>query len=148
MEFSGCGFKFHSGQLYIATSKILQWWIPYLLIYSATNVITCARFRLNQMWWLTKAMVEMKCEPWKKRWNWSSSTKLALSTSWTHDLIAQSVRGIQWLWVQIPLRPTFNSYFKNPSVMNTMNLTPPLTAIWKTVYVYVYIYIYIIYIDR
>ena len=26
-----------------------------------------------------------------KRWNWSSCTKLALSASWTHGLIAQSV---------------------------------------------------------
>ena len=50
-----------------------------------------------------------------KRWNWSSCRKLALSASWTHGLIAQSVRvlnGIQWFWVQIPLRPTFYSYFK------------------------------------
>ena len=28
MEFSGPAFKSHSGQLSIATSKILQWWIP------------------------------------------------------------------------------------------------------------------------
>ena len=27
-----------------------------------------------------------------KRWNWSSCTKLALSASWTHGLIAKSVR--------------------------------------------------------
>ena len=27
-----------------------------------------------------------------KRWNWSSCTKLTLSASWTHGLIAQSVR--------------------------------------------------------
>ena len=34
---------------------------------SATNVITCARLRLKQMWRLTKAKTEMKCEHWTKR---------------------------------------------------------------------------------
>ena len=77
----------------ISISKILQWWIPYVSIHSATNVITCARFSLKQMWRLTKAMTEMKCEHWAKKWNWSSCTKLALSASWTHVLIAQSVRA-------------------------------------------------------
>ena len=32
-----------------------------------TNVITCARLRLEQMWRLTKAKTEMKCEHWTKR---------------------------------------------------------------------------------
>ena len=36
-------------------------------IYTATNVITCARLRLKQMWSLTKAKTEMKCEHWAKR---------------------------------------------------------------------------------
>ena len=64
---------------------------------------------------VAKAMAEMKLEHWAKRWNWSSCTILALSASWTHGLIAQSVRAperIQWSWVQIPLRPTFYSYIK------------------------------------
>ena len=50
-----------------------------------------------------------------KGWNWSGCTKFALSASWTHGLIAQSVERlsrIQWSRVQIPLRPTFYSYFK------------------------------------
>ena len=67
--------------------------MPYVSINSATNVITCAIFRLKKMWRPTKAMAEMKCEHWKKRWNWSSCTKLALSASWTHGLIAQSFRA-------------------------------------------------------
>ena len=57
---------------------------------------------------------EIKPEHWTKRWNWSSCTNLALRVPWTHGLIAQSVRvseGNQWSWVQIPLRPTFYSYF-------------------------------------
>ena len=56
-------------------------------------MITCARLRLKQMWRLTKAKTKMKREHWTKRWNCSSCTKLALRTSWTHGLIAQSVRA-------------------------------------------------------
>ena len=92
MEFSGRGFKSHSGQLSIATSKIFQWWLPYVSIHSATNVINCAKFRLKQIWRLTKAMAKVKCKHWTKRWNWSSCTKFGLSVSWTHGLIVQSVK--------------------------------------------------------
>ena len=52
-----------------------------------------------------------------KPWNLSSWTKMALSSSWTHGLIAQwvsSLNGIQWSWVQIPLIPTFYRYFEKP----------------------------------
>ena len=40
---------------------------------------------------------------------------MALSSSWTHGLIAQwvsSLNGIQWSWVQIPVSPTFYGYFE------------------------------------
>ena len=60
------------------------------------NVITCARFHLKQMWRLMKAKTEMKREHWTKRPNWSSCTKLALRASWTHGLIAQSIRASEW----------------------------------------------------
>ena len=33
-----------------------------MFIYSAADVITCARFCLKQNWRLTKAIAEMKCE--------------------------------------------------------------------------------------
>ena len=106
---------------YITTSKILHWWIPYVSIHSATNVITCAWFSLKQMWWVTKAMVEMKCEHWTKRWNWSSGRKLVFSASWTHGLSRLECRnGLQWSLVKVPPRPPFHSYFKNPSVVNTI----------------------------
>ena len=89
--------KTSENQRYIETSE-MKWGL--VLNFSllahlslATNVITCARFRLKQMWRLTKAMAELKCEHWTKRWNWSSCTKLALRESWTHGLIAQSVRA-------------------------------------------------------
>ena len=57
--------------------KSLQWWIPHVsIIHSAGNVITCRRFQLKQMWGLKKAISEVKCEHWTKRWNCSSCTKL------------------------------------------------------------------------
>ena len=40
----------------------------YIYVYhSATNVITCARLRLKQMWRLAKAKTEMKYEHWTKK---------------------------------------------------------------------------------
>ena len=39
----------------------------YIYTYTTTNVITCARFQLKQMWRLTIAMTAMKCEHWRKR---------------------------------------------------------------------------------
>ena len=65
---------------------------PYVSIHSTTNVITCLKLCLNQKWWLTKGKTEMKREHKTKRLNWSSCTKLAPKASWTHCLIAQSVR--------------------------------------------------------
>ena len=65
----------------------------YHIYHPATNMITCARFCLKQMWQLAKAMVEMKHKHWAMKWNWSSCTKLTLSGRWTHGLIAQSVRA-------------------------------------------------------
>ena len=41
-----------------------------------------------------------------KRWNWSSCTKLALSASWTHGLIAQSVRASEWNSMVVGSNPT------------------------------------------
>ena len=51
---------------------------------------------VQDLCWLTKAETEMKREHWTKRWNWSSCTKLWLRVSWTHGLIAQSVRASEW----------------------------------------------------
>ena len=41
-----------------------------------------------------------------KRWNWSSCTKLALSASWTHGLIAQLVRASEPNSVVVGSNPT------------------------------------------
>ena len=73
--------------------------------HSAANVITFARFCLKQMWWLTKAIAEMKCEHWTKTWNWSSCPKEALSARWTHGLIVQSVRASERNSVVAGLNP-------------------------------------------
>ena len=59
----------------------------YISSFCYTNVITCARFCLKQTWWLGKAMAEMKCEHWAKKWNGSSCTELFFS------VIVQSVRA-------------------------------------------------------
>ena len=104
-----------------------------------------------------------------KWWNWSSCTKLALSASWIHGLIVQSVRASEQNSVVLgsnPIRP-FYSYFKESSILYIYTVT------WRTVheriiadvccskktssvllvneqqallYIYIYIYIYMLYI--
>ena len=59
---SGHGFKSHSGQLSIATSKDPSVVNTICINHFAAKVITCARFHLKQMWRLKKAVAEMKCE--------------------------------------------------------------------------------------
>ena len=49
-----------------------------------------------------------------KQWNWSGFTKLAMSASWTHDLIALSVRASEQNSVVVSSNPTNPS--KNPSL--------------------------------
>ena len=61
------------------------------------------------MWRLTKAMVEINCEHWAKRWIWSSCAKLALSTIWIHGLIAQSVRVSERNSLGLRSNPTTSS---------------------------------------
>ena len=48
--------------------------------------------------------------PWANRWNWSSCTKLTLSASWTHSLIAQSVRASERNSVVVGSNPTQASF--------------------------------------
>ena len=55
-------------------------------------VITSINFWFKQTWRLTKANPKWNVTP-NKRWSWSSWTKLAQSASWTHGMIAQSVRA-------------------------------------------------------
>ena len=55
---------------------------------------------------MTKAMAEMEREHWKKRWNRSSFTKLALNACWAHDLTAQSTWASERNSVVVGLNPT------------------------------------------
>ena len=102
---NGCRFKSHTGQHSIATSKNPSVVNTICISHSAANVINCARL-CKQMWWLKKAIAEMKCKHWTKRWNWSSCTNMALSASWTHVLIAQSVRASEQNSVIVGSNPT------------------------------------------
>ena len=45
-------------------------------------MIASGRLRIKQMRWLNNAKNKIKPEHWAKRWNWSISTKLALTASW------------------------------------------------------------------
>ena len=97
-------------------------------------MVTSARFRPNQMWRLTKAMAEMKCEHWTKRWNCSSCTKLALCTSWTHSLIAQSIRASKRNSVVVGSSPTQANFLQL--------LQKSFNGEYHIHYIYIYIYIY------
>ena len=58
-----------------------------------------------------------------KQWNWSSYTELALSVSWTHGLLAQSVRASEQNSVVVGSNRTqanFLATSKNFSLVNTI----------------------------
>ena len=110
-----------------------------------THVITCTRFRLKQMWRLTGTMAEMKSELWTKRWNWSSCTKLALSASWTHGLIAQPFRASEWNLVVQNSGQLSVAIPKNSSVVNTIHIYTYI-CIYIYIHIYICIYVYIYYI--
>ena len=109
-EFRGRGFKCHSGQLFIATSKNL----------SVVNTICTSSFRYTRDY-LQKTSIKInvatdegKQLKWNvtlnKRWNWSSFTKLTLSASWTHGLIALSVRASAWNSVAVGSNSTQTNF--------------------------------------
>ena len=78
----------------------------------------------------TKGIVTLK-----KRWNWSNSTKFALSATWTHCRL-ERLNGIQWSWVQLTLTPTFYSYFEESVSgdyhMYQLILLHSCDYLWKT----------------
>ena len=97
-EFSGRGFKSHSGQLSIATSENPSVVNTICINSFHNNVIICEKLFLKQMWRLTKAKTEMKCEYWTKRWNWSSCTKLDLRMVINWDLSSTFPIWSIFLW--------------------------------------------------
>ena len=60
------GFKSHLGQLSVAISNtsINPWVVNtiYISLSRCTNVITSRKFHLKNVWWLTKAIAEMKSD--------------------------------------------------------------------------------------
>ena len=65
----------------------------------------------SRIFWLNKRGDRGRQQrKWKlrlnKRWNWSSCKKLALTASWTHGVIAQSVRASEQNSVVVGSNPT------------------------------------------
>ena len=98
------GKESHSGLLSVATWKNT----------SVSNTICISSFRWSHLITSRKSYEKERGDwrrqwsKWKmtlnKRYNWKSSTKLAVCTSWTH--------GLPWSWVQILLMQTFCTCFK------------------------------------
>ena len=123
--------------MYILTYCLLWKRFPYFLLYSTlfslplsvalSYIFTiCIIHSATLMWLPQKNFSESKCGNWRrqwltwnltlnKQWNWSSCIKLVVSASWTHGLIAQSVRMSKQNSVVMGSNPTqanFYSYFK------------------------------------
>ena len=78
-----------------------------------------------------------------KSWKGSRCTKLALSGSWIHDLITQSVRTFELDSVAVG-SITFRLSFSKSTLKTSSGEYYTYICIYK--YIYIYIYIYIIYI--
>ena len=68
------------------------------------NVATDKGNTQNEIWHWTNNEIEVAVQ----NWLWVQVN------SWSNNSVSRlkHLHGIQWLWVQIPLRPTFYSYFK------------------------------------
>ena len=95
-----------------------------------THVITIRKFGLKWTWQLTKTTTKTKSDT--EQWNWSSCTKLALSVSSTHGLIAQLVRALE---------PNSLVVGSNPTQANFLQLLERIFRWWIR---YIY-HIWIIY---
>ena len=73
--------------------------------FEKVSEITPRKLQLKETRRLTKAIAEMKPDT-EQTMNWSSCTKLALSASRTHGLIAQSVRASERNSVVVGSNPT------------------------------------------
>ena len=92
MEFSGAGFKLHSDELSIATSKNLSFRAEYHMYHSFryTHVITSRKFQLKQKWRLMKAIAKVRLDTeqtikLEKLYEVGSDWKL---NSWLHSTVA------------------------------------------------------------
>ena len=86
---------------FLLSSKIVKW-------YSYISVVTYSKkkYIYIRMWYDIYIYIYIYIHMYH----------ITVSASWTHGVRPQSViqhlNGIQWSWVQIPLRPTFYSFFK------------------------------------
>ena len=81
-------------------------------------MIILRKFKLKQTW----RLMTNECNSRNETWRWTDdnigvAVQSWLNASWADGLIVKvsqlkRLNGIQWSWVQIPLRPTFYSYFK------------------------------------
>ena len=85
-------------------------------------------------------MATDKGNSWNETWHWTNDEIGVAVQSWFWVQVVfmawklswlERLNRIQWLWVQIPLRPTFYGYFKE-SFSGEYHL-----------YIYIYIYIYV-----
>ena len=99
-------FKESYGEEYHMYQLISLHWCDYLnKISIKTNLATDEGNSRNEMWHWTNDEIEVIVQSWL--WVW-----VELMVWWLSRL--ERLNGIQWLLVQIPLRP------KNPSVVNTI----------------------------
>ena len=109
----------------------------------------CQVIRLNPCDYLYKVLIKRyvptdENNNWNETWDWakgqkwSSSINLALNVSRTHGIIPQLVRASEsnmWSWVQIPIKPTFYTYFKESIIgeyyMYHVILTNPCDNLYK-----------------
>ena len=126
-------------------------WLPYIYKESVKKSVS-GEYRMYQLIplhscdYLQKTLIKInvatdegKQLKWNvtlnKRWNWSSCTKLTLRASWTHGLIAQSVRVSERNSVVVG---------SNPTQANFLKLLQRIHQWWiPCIYMYMYIYVYI-----
>ena len=112
-------YTYISGQLSIATFKNPSVAITICISsFRYTHVITCAKGNSgNEIWTLGN------------RWNWNSCTKLALSASWIHSLIAWSERASERNSVVLD---------SNPAQVNLLKLLLRILqrSVVNTIYIY------------
>ena len=110
--------------------RIRQWWTLSVLAHSATLML----LPIENFDYTNVATDQGEQPKWNvtlnKPWNWSISTKLAVSTSWSHGLITESLSSV--VVGLIPLKSTFYSYFKE------------CFSCEYQINIYIYIYIYVI----
>ena len=116
--------------------------IMYICTFRYTHVITSAILQLNKRsdWQRQQPKWNMTLN---KRRNWSSCTKLALSRSWTHGLITQSVRASKRNSVVVGLNPTQTNTYTYISYIYIYTYIYIYIYIYTHIYIHIYIYIYI-----